>query len=370
VVSIHSANNAFKGWTAYEKMEGLLWREGTGHGKFHEFTVDIIDTSHPITKSEDGKWKSFTTSDELYHKLMNTQNAQYHLLGQALSSKESGGTGAVEPMIFTLTYVKGRIFATPLGHVWEGSDSNKVSIANPSFKTLICRGAEWAATGAVTLPLEWKDVRVHNTQSEADAKAGWKMLFDGKTAQFHIFGQKEFPSKGWVIEGGELRLAKGGGVGDLATNEEYGDFEFETEWKVSTGGNSGIMYHCTEDHKFPWETGPEMQILDDSVHNDGKKPKTRAGTLYDLFPCAFDVCRPAGEWNRAKIVIKGTRYQHFLNGFKVVDVDTTSDEFKAAYAASKWPGMKDFNTKSKGRICLQDHGDEVAFRNIRVRELK
>ncbi len=375
VVAIHAADNAFKGWANYEKMLGLMWRDGAGHGKFHEFTVDLVDTSHPITSnvvpgsSATRKWVSFTTTDELYHKLSNPQQAEYHLLAQAMSSKESGGTGAVEPMLFTLSYGKGRIVATPLGHVWEGSDSNKVSIANPWFKAIIARSGEWAATGKVTLPIEWKDVRTHNTLTDAEKKDGWTLLFDGTTPQFHTFGQTAFPDKGWKVEDGEIRLTSGGS-GDIATNQEYGDFEFELEWKIGDGGNSGIMYRCTEDHKYPWETGPEMQILDDSKHADGKKPKTRAGTLYDLVPCSADVCRPPGEWNRAKISIKGTHYQHFLNGIKIVDVDTTSEEFKTAYKASKWPGMKDYNTKPKGHICLQDHGDPVAFRNIKVRELR
>ena len=130
------------------------------------------------------------------------------------------------------------------------------------------------------------------------------------------------------------------------------------------------MYRCDEKHDYPWLTGAEMQVLDDAAHPDGKKPKTRAGTLYDIIACGADVVRPAGEWNQARALVVGTRIQHFLNGVKVVDIDTTSEEYKKAYKESKWPGMPTFGTTTSGHICLQDHGDEVAFRNIKVRKIK
>jgi len=368
VVAIHSADNAFVGWAEYEKMLGLMWREGTGHGAFHTFDIEWVDTEHPIIKGL-GAFKDHP--DELYHKLVNSQNVRYKLLAQAMSATDKGGTGKNEPMAFTLEFGKGRIFATPLGHVWEGSDAQKASISDPMFKALLCRGTEWAATGAVTLPAQWKDVRAQNTLSEAERAAGWQLLFDGATtANWRGFKKAGFPEKGWAVRDGALLVTAGGGGGDICTAEEYGDFEFECDWMTTKGANSGIMYRCTEDHTYPWETGPEMQILDDANHKDGKKPQTRAGTLYDLFACAADVARPAGEWNHAKVVAKGTRIEHWLNGFKVVDIDTASDTYKAALKASKWPGMPDFNTRAKGRICLQDHGDEVAFRNIKVKPLK
>jgi type 1 glutamine amidotransferase len=161
VVVIHASNNAFVGWTDYERVCGLMWVNGTtGHGAFHPFDVTFVDHEHPITKGL-ADFKSHP--DELYHKLVNTQSTPFTLLAQALSSSESRGTGKDEPMAVTLAFGKGRVFHTPLGHVWTGDDVSKASIVDPQFKTLLTRGAEWAATGNVTLGSSWKDVREHNT---------------------------------------------------------------------------------------------------------------------------------------------------------------------------------------------------------------
>jgi hypothetical protein len=236
----------------------------------------------------------------------------------------------------------------------------------------LVRGAEWAATGSVTLPAQWKDMVQHDMLSDAEKAAGWELLLDGN-APVGLKGYKltKFPGgKVWEADKGELHHAAGGGGGDLSTIKEYGDFEFVCDWKVAPGGNSGIIYRVTEDHDYCWQTGREMQILDNDKHADGRKPKTRAGTMYDMFPCAAEVCRPAGEWNHARVVCKGTHIEHWLNGIKVVDVDTAGEDYKKALAASKFTSMPDYGTKMKGHICLQDHGDEVWFRDIKVREIK
>jgi type 1 glutamine amidotransferase len=367
VVSVHSANNAFKGWVEYETMLGLLWREGTGHGPFHRFDITFTDRDHPITR---GLPDITDHPDELYHALVNPQRVRYHRLASAHAALDRGGTGKDEPMALTLTYGKGRVFSTPLGHVWEGGGAQKFSVCNPAFKILVARGSEWAATGMVTLPVTWSDVRTHNTLTAQEKAQGWKLLFDGKsTEHFRGFRKEAFPDRGWTIREDTLTHVKSGSGGDICTKEMYGDFEFVCEWRVEAGGNSGIMYRCSEEHQYPWQTGPEMQILDDLGHADGRNAKTRAGTMYDLFPCSADVSRPAGEWNTARIIAKGSRIIHELNGIVVVDIDLTSDEYKKAHAASKWPGMPHFATLSQGHICLQDHGDDVSFRNIKVLRL-
>lgn len=365
VVAVHAADNAFKGWADYEKMIGLMWREGTGHGKFHTFDIEIVDKEHPITK---GLGEIKAHPDELYHKLVNSQNVKYSLLARALSSTESGGSGQQEPMAYTIQFGKGKIFATPLGHVWPGADDSKVSVVSPAFKTLLSRGAEWAATGEVTLPATWYDASSMNTLTDAEKADGWKLLFDGKTTNgWKGYRKDKFPENGWSVKDGILSVNKTGG--DICTTEEYGDFEFKIDWRADKGANSGIIYRASEKHSYPWVTGYECQILDDARHNDGKGPKTRAGTLYDVIPCAVDVSRPAGEWNHAHIIVKGTHIQHFLNGFKVVDIDVASDEYAKAKSNSKWRDSKEYGSLTKGVINLQEHGDFVEFRNIKVKKL-
>ncbi|MGD9690296.1 MAG: family 16 glycoside hydrolase [Phycisphaerales bacterium] len=378
VVVIHSANNAFKGWADYESMVGLAWRDGSGHGDFHEFTINLVDREHPITQG----MSDFTTADELYHKLVNPQRAEFTLLAQAFDRKEIRGSGANEPMAFTLSFGSGRVFATPLGHVWTntgaaspGTQAQKRSILNDGFRTLFARGAEWAATGRVTLPPTWTEPAPSAPRplTPAEKAAGWEILFDGtSSAGWKGFRRDAFPDKGWSIRDGMLIHAAGGSGGDICTEREFADFEFECEWRVAPGGNSGIMYRCSEDHQYPWQTGREYQILDDAAHQDGKKDKTRAATMYDIFACSVDVVRPAGHWNRARVVCHGTRIEHWLNGFRVVATDTAGDEYAQALAASKFPKMnlEHFGKPTRGRIALQDHGDEVAFRNIRVREIR
>lgn len=366
VVAIHSANNAFVGWKEYEQMVALLWREGTGHGKFHTFDVTISDGAHPITA---GLPSTNTTSDELYHRLVNTHNSPYSLLAKAMSSTSSGGTGQDEPMALVKEFGKGRVFATPLGHVWDKDEGSKVSIATPFFRTLLARGTEWAATGSVTLPVEWKEVAPQNQLSDAEKAAGWELLFDGKTVNMRGFKKDKLPAK-WSVDNGTLMIRGGEGEGgDVITLDQYTNFEFSVDWKATPGANSGIMYRATEDKNYPWETGPEMQILDNSGHRDGKEPKTSAGALYAIRAIAHDVTRPAGEWNHAKVVCNGTRIEHWLNGFKVVEMDLASDEFKKERDSSKWKDMPDYATRMTGHIALQDHGDQVWFRNIKVRKL-
>ncbi len=151
VVILHASNNGFEGWTEYERMVALAWREGTGHGQFHEFPVTITDKEHPVTRGV----ADFRTSDELYHRLAVTPGVHYDVLATAYSAPETGGTGRDEPMMIALTYGRGRIFHQILGHVWPGDPdkdkgSTMIALENPGFQTTLIRGAEWAATGVVT----------------------------------------------------------------------------------------------------------------------------------------------------------------------------------------------------------------------------
>lgn len=202
--------------------------------------------------------------------------------------------------------------------------------------------------------------------TDAERAEGWVLLFDGRYPDtFRGYKSASFPP-GWGVDDGALHRRPGPAAGDIVTRVQYGDFEFVCEWRIAKGGNSGVIYRCDETHGAPWETGPEMQVLDDAAHPDSS-PLHRAGALYDLFPPKVEVVKPRGEWNEARIVAKGTHIEHWLNGVKVVDADLSSDAYRAALAASKWTGYKDFNSLARGHIALQDHGDEVWYRNIRVR---
>lgn len=203
------------------------------------------------------------------------------------------------------------------------------------------------------------------------ADGDWETLFDGtSTAKWRGFRKAAFPAQGWVIEDGALRFQKGSGGGDLVTREQFADFELEFEWKVSEGANSGVMYRVSEAFEQPWFTGPEYQVLDDSKHADGKNPLTSAGALYALIAAGPEKeTRPVGEWNRARIILRDRQLEHWLNGRRVVATTLGGDEFNALVASSKFKDMPRFARESGGHICLQDHGDDVWFRNIRVRRL-
>lgn len=203
--------------------------------------------------------------------------------------------------------------------------------------------------------------------TEEEWAEGWKPLFDGKTTT----GWRNFKSqgvrKGWNVENGTLHHTKGGG--DIVTEEEFGDFELKLEWKISNTGNSGIFLRSSEKYKTPWLTGIEMQILDNySNHYNVKNPKTVAGSAYDLFAVKKEIAKK-NEWNKVHIIVIGDHYQFFLNGIKTADFYTESKKFKDLIKTTKFSKFPYFAKYQRGHIVLQDHGDEVWYRNIKVRSL-
>jgi hypothetical protein len=205
------------------------------------------------------------------------------------------------------------------------------------------------------------------------SKAEWKTLFDGKSTKgWHTYLKQDI-SPLWAVKDGALVLT-GKGAGDIVTDQQYGDFELELEWKISEGGNSGIMYHVQEDPKFKatYNTGPEMQVLDDERHPDAKQGTNgnrTAGSLYDMLPPAKKATKPAGQWNKVKLVIKNNKAEHWMNGVKTVEYPTSGPGWDKMVEKSKFKGWEGFGKYQKGHIALQDHGDKVWFRNIRIREL-
>jgi len=200
--------------------------------------------------------------------------------------------------------------------------------------------------------------------------AKWTVLFDGKsTDAFRGYKTDTFPGDKWKVEGDTLHVLPGKST-DLMTKEQYENFELELEWKVSPGGNSGVIYNVQETAGPAWHTGPEMQVLDDIGHGDGKKPKTSAGALYAMIaPNADKVLKPVGEFNTAKLVVNKGHVEHWLNGKKVVDYTWGSPEIAALIKESKFKDLPEFMKHNKGFIAFQHHGQEVWFRNIRIKQL-
>ncbi len=220
----------------------------------------------------------------------------------------------------------------------------------------------------------------HNSLSAAEKADGWKLLFDGKTTSGWHNYNKQGVGRKWKVQNGELVFEgkdaneqnwHSSAGGDIVTDAEYENYELALEWKISQAGNSGIMYNVVEDPKYEyaWHTGMEMQVTDNVGHPDGQFEKHRAGDLYDLIASRMVTVNPAGEWNRVRLVVNNGHVEHWLNGYKIVEYDLWTPEWNELVKASKFVEMPDFGKAKKGRFALQDHGDRVAYRNIKVREL-
>jgi hypothetical protein len=220
---------------------------------------------------------------------------------------------------------------------------------------------------------------IPNSLTPEEAAEGWQLLFDGET----LTGWKRFNSDTigplWSVENGAI-LCDGEGLGEgsgdmggsLITTREFDNFDLIVEYKVSSGGNSGILYHVVEDPKYTYdyETGPEFQLLDDSGWKGELKEEQKAGSNYDMYAASSSKkVKPAGEWNTARIVYYNRHVEHWLNGEKVVEFDEDSEDFKTRYNNSKWKKYPDWNKSKSGAIALQDHGAPVYFRNIKIKEL-
>jgi hypothetical protein len=212
---------------------------------------------------------------------------------------------------------------------------------------------------------------------KADSTANeWVSLFDGKTFNgWHGFNRKGEEIKNWMIEDSSLiclGAAKDAHGGDIVTDAPYSNFELEWDWKVTKGANSGVMYHVVEDKKYqaPYETGPEYQVIDDIGFPEKLEDWQKAGADYAMTP-ANDKKKlnAVGQWNSSRLIYNNGHVEHWLNGEKVVEFDRSSEAWKKQRASGKWKGYPDYASVTEGGIALQDHGNKVYFKNIKVRKL-
>jgi len=217
-----------------------------------------------------------------------------------------------------------------------------------------------------------------NQLTDEEVDEGWELLFDGESTEFwRGYNMDQFPEQGWVIEDGLLQfqpstIENRTHALDIITYETYSDFEFKIEWMVERGGNSGIFYHILEQEREIYWSGPEMQILDNDNHPDatrGIDGNRKAGSLYDLIPADPQNTNPYGEWNSVKIVSNGATIEHWQNGEKVLEYERWTEDWFNMLHESKFQCYPEFGALRNGHIGLQDHGDIVKFRNIKIRHL-
>lgn len=252
------------------------------------------------------------------------------------------------------------------------------------FRWTILRGMLMVAVFAV--PIAAQNAARPNELTQAERASGWKLLFDGRTlAGWRGLGYDSVPTAHWKVDGGAIRKIPAGEIprladgqpaagGDLMTVATFGDFELAWEWKIGKAGNSGLKYNVSEAMSIAVAAnhaaiGFEYQLLDDDLNADNKIPSHRAGALYDLIqPAAATRLKPVGEWNESRLVFRGNHGEHWLNGVKVVEYDLGTARMDSLVALSKYKNIKDFAARRTAHIVLQDHGEEIFFRSIMIRE--
>ena len=207
-----------------------------------------------------------------------------------------------------------------------------------------------------------------NTLTAAERAAGWRLLFDGTTTTgWRGYKQSTMPN-GWRVEGGTL--TKSDGTEDILTTDQFGDFELAIDWRIGTGGNSGIFYRGSEEFERVYWSAPEYQLLDDANARDGRNRLTSAASAYGLYAAPAGILKPAGEWNSTRIIARGAHVEHWLNGQKVVQYELWSPDWEAKVKASKFNAWPKYGRGKSGYIAIQgDHEGVLALRNIKIRAL-
>jgi hypothetical protein len=234
-------------------------------------------------------------------------------------------------------------------------------LSTTSSAALLAVAAIALATGLGATP----PAQAPNTLTADERAAGWRLLFDGTSLdQWRGFREPAVPAGWQVLDGAITRAGRGG---DLVSREEFGDFEFAFGWRLAAaGGNSGVMFRVVLGLEQTYHSGPELQLLDDEGHRDGRVPETSCGANYALHASSKPMCRPIGEWNQTRLVVRGAHVEHWMNGEKVVEYELWSPDWKARVAASKFRAWPEYGMATSGHLALQDHGNPVSFRNLKI----
>lgn len=212
-----------------------------------------------------------------------------------------------------------------------------------------------------------------NTLSKKEKDQGYQLLFDGKSMdEWRTYQNK--PAGSWSVDSGALHCwgndANHGGVtADLVTKKQFENFDLSLDWKISPKGNSGILYMVTEDSPYSFQSGPEYQIIDDKNYPEKLEDWQHTAANYDMNPAPDAISNPAGQWNHARIVVNGNQVEHWLNGKKVISYQLYSDDWQKRKMASKWKDDAGYAKSKTGHIAFQNHGDQVWFKNIKIKEL-
>lgn len=241
----------------------------------------------------------------------------------------------------------------------------------------VCIIAVWLlATAAVGAPIALAGLAqgaspAPNTLTREETAAGWRLLFDGKTTKgWHTFGRDRVV--GWEVTNGELiALGQGGDhANDIVTDGEFENFELAVDWKLTPRANSGIFFNVVEKgYEEVYATGPEYQLIDDDGWPDKLEDWQHTAANYAMHPPSQKAARPVGQWNHTRIVVKGGHVEHWLNGVKVVDYEMWTPDWERRVQAGKWKDYPGYGKAERGRIGLQDHGNKIFFRNIKIRPL-
>ncbi len=353
-VGVHSATDTFYEWPAYLPLIGGYF---DGHPWHQEVTVQVENPHHPATRH---LGRSFRIHDEIYqHRDWSRDNVDVLLSLDVESVDMNARNIRRADRDFALAWTReegaGRVFYTALGHrpeVWD----------DPRFQTHLLQGIAWA----IGAPATTDDVAANALTAEERAD-GWKLLFDGESLAAWRGYKRDGVPDGWqAVDGALARVGRGG---DLVTVEQFADFELRFDWKVEEGGNSGVMFRVAEGDGPPWHTGPEFQILHNAGHADGRAPITSAASNYAVHPPARDVTLPVRHWNTARLLVRGAHVEHWMNGEKLLEYELGRPDWEERMLASKFAAIPRYGRETRGHIAIQDHGDPVAFRNIKIRRL-